>query len=176
MMGKLDFNEKQRLCMLCFDEMKIKSTYEYDKSNDSILSTANYVQVVMARGLLHKWKQPVFYSYDCPMTKKILFQIIESLSSANYTTVGIVSDMGTQNQALWSNRFCSGRQIHQLSTNCESRKFDQFNRFEHNAQNNKCAFGAHERRKAESEVCSPTILTSSLQCSYSMCRIGSNQQ
>lgn len=42
--------EKQKLCVLSFDEMKIKKKYCYDKTTDSLLNPSNYVQVALLRG------------------------------------------------------------------------------------------------------------------------------
>ncbi|XP_036318455.1 uncharacterized protein LOC118733236 [Rhagoletis pomonella] len=44
-------DETQKLCVLSFDESKIKKSYCYDKSSDTILGPASYVQVAMLRGL-----------------------------------------------------------------------------------------------------------------------------
>lgn len=59
----------QKLCVLSFDEMKIKEKFIYDKTQDETLKLASYVQVVMIRGLYGNWKQPVFFNYDCAMTE-----------------------------------------------------------------------------------------------------------
>ena len=90
-----------KICVLSFDEIKIKYQYAYDKINDTTLKPHNYMQVVMVRGMKGKWKQPVFYGYDCRMTVEILNEIILRLKDAGYATVAIVSDMGSTNQGLW---------------------------------------------------------------------------
>lgn len=102
LMEKKDFDEKQRLCILSFDEISVKSVYEYDKLNDVVINPHKSVQVVMARGLIHKWKQPIFYKYDCPMTVSILKEIVIELHKIGYTVTAIVSDMGVSNVKLWS--------------------------------------------------------------------------
>lgn len=94
-------NEKERLCVFSFDEMKIKYEYEYDKANDVMLKPSNYVPVGIFRGLLANWKQPIFYAYDCKMTAEILKKIIMSLNAVGFCVVAIVSDMGSTNQGLW---------------------------------------------------------------------------
>lgn len=43
-------NELDKVCALSFDEAKIRKTYCYDKSSDTTLAPASYVQVVMIRG------------------------------------------------------------------------------------------------------------------------------
>lgn len=52
-------------------------------------------------GLIASWKQPVYYNYDTPMTKDILYSIISRLHSVGYHVIAIVSDMGPSNVGLW---------------------------------------------------------------------------
>lgn len=42
--------ELQKVCVLSFDEVKIRKTYCYDKSSDTTLAPVNYAQVAMIRG------------------------------------------------------------------------------------------------------------------------------
>lgn len=92
---------EDKVCVLAFDEMKVAETFEYDTVGDVIRKPANYVQVVMARGLRKSWKLPVFYDFDCQMTKEILHSIITELSKAGYPVVAIVCNMGPTNRRLW---------------------------------------------------------------------------
>ncbi len=92
---------QNRLTVLSFDEMKVDETWTYDKKADRVYSPHKYVQVVMARGLVGNWKQPIFYKYDCKMTTALTYEIISMLEASNFTCVAIVSDMGGQNMALW---------------------------------------------------------------------------
>lgn len=43
-------NEGEKVCVLSFDEMKIKKSFSYDRTSDTTLSPCNYVQVAMLRG------------------------------------------------------------------------------------------------------------------------------
>lgn len=52
-------------------------------------------------GLFSKWKQPLYYDYDSPMTREVLFEIISELSACDFKVVAIVSDMGPTNMKLW---------------------------------------------------------------------------
>jgi len=45
-----ELNELDKLCVLFFDEMKVRKTYCYDKSSDTTLPPVSYVQVAMLRG------------------------------------------------------------------------------------------------------------------------------
>uniref|UniRef100_Q7M4J6 P element homolog (Lu-P1 element) n=1 Tax=Lucilia cuprina TaxID=7375 RepID=Q7M4J6_LUCCU len=95
-------SQDEKICVLAFDEMKVAETFEYDCTNDVVRQPAKYVQVVMARGLKKSWKQPVFYDFDCRMSKQILDSIISELSKAGFPVLAIVCDMGPTNRKLWS--------------------------------------------------------------------------
>ena len=43
------FTERDKECVLSFDEMKVESVMEYDPAADEILGPHNYMQVVIAR-------------------------------------------------------------------------------------------------------------------------------
>jgi len=55
----------------------------------------------MARGLIAKWKQSIFYAYDTPMTNSVLEEIISKLHYSGYSVVSVTSDMCTGNVGLW---------------------------------------------------------------------------
>uniref|UniRef100_A0A182NVD6 Uncharacterized protein n=1 Tax=Anopheles dirus TaxID=7168 RepID=A0A182NVD6_9DIPT len=74
---------------------------KYDTAADEIVRPHNYLQVVKARGLFHKWKQPVFLGFDKKMTKEIIITLIEKLSNANINVIGIVSDNAASNLSCW---------------------------------------------------------------------------
>ncbi|KAL1488778.1 hypothetical protein ABEB36_014576 [Hypothenemus hampei] len=67
----LEMESNEKVCVISFDEMKIRSTYCYDKSNDETVKPKSYVQTIMLRGLFSNWKQPIFYDFDCKITQKI---------------------------------------------------------------------------------------------------------
>lgn len=90
----------QKACILLFDEMKVERKYCYDKGADKIYQPHNYVQVVMAQGILYNWIQPLYYDYDQKMTKDLLCDLIEATEKAGYPVHGIVCDMAGANQGL----------------------------------------------------------------------------
>ena len=63
----------RKICTLLMDEISLKSHLFYDQKNDSIVgfedygdgktsgAVANSALVLMDRGILHKWKQPIAY-------------------------------------------------------------------------------------------------------------------
>lgn len=75
---------EEKICIISFDERKIEKKYSYDKAADKMYTPKNYVQVLMARGIIGGWKQPVFYDFDCKMTKDLLIQIITEVEKAGF--------------------------------------------------------------------------------------------
>lgn len=55
--SKTDF---EKVVVISYDEVKVKSVLEYDVSSDEIVGPHNQMQVVMARGLFSNWKQPIY--------------------------------------------------------------------------------------------------------------------
>lgn len=100
-MSSLDMPLEEKLCVISFDEMKCREEWAYDKKADKIIPPKRMVQVVMVRGLRGKWKQPIYYDFDCKMEKATLLLIIEELYKIGFTVVAAVSDLGTENQQLW---------------------------------------------------------------------------
>ena len=74
-----DMPLSDKICVLAFDEMKVEETYGYDSPTKIVRKPANYVQLIMARGLKKSWKQPVYYDFDCKMSKDIIYSITSKL-------------------------------------------------------------------------------------------------
>lgn len=89
-----------KLCVLCFDEMRLDSRISYDETEDRAYGPHTNFQVVMVRDLTSKWKQPIYYSFDQKITKEILFEILSVLHEAGFAVKAVVSDMGGSNQGL----------------------------------------------------------------------------
>lgn len=83
-----------------FDEMKIATTMEYDQFKDEVVGPHNQMQVVMARGIASKWKQPIFVGFDIKMTKSLLFDIIHNLNDIVFKVICCVSNCGGGNVGL----------------------------------------------------------------------------
>lgn len=92
----------QKLTVLTFDEIYILNKLDLERREQKIYGPHKTCQVVMARGLFSKWKQPVFYNYSTPMSKDILLQLIKDLYSIGYTVVAVACDMGGTNVGLWA--------------------------------------------------------------------------
>uniref|UniRef100_A0A182NSV7 Transposable element P transposase-like RNase H domain-containing protein n=1 Tax=Anopheles dirus TaxID=7168 RepID=A0A182NSV7_9DIPT len=100
-----NFHSRDRECVLSFDEMKVSKTLEYDPASDEVIGPHDYMQVVMARGLFKKWKQPIFIGFDKPMTKDIILEIIRRLQHKGINVVAIL------NQDVLKNFFSQVRQV-----------------------------------------------------------------
>ena len=96
-----EMNDLQRLCVISFDEMSLDGSLCYDAAADQILEGSK-LQLLMVRGLCDSWKQPLFYELDSPMKKETLDSIIVLLESMGLRVVAAVSDMGFENESLWT--------------------------------------------------------------------------
>lgn len=97
-----DMSKFERISVLSFDEMYVSNKIDIDKKHEQRIGPHKSCQTVMVRGLFSKWKEPIYYQFDQPMTKEILETIISELFRANFEVVAITSDMGAGNLALWS--------------------------------------------------------------------------
>ena len=83
-----------RLAVISFDEMEISKIYEYDHESDRVFGPHKKLQLVMVRGLCKKWKQPIFYDFDTPMKKDLLFEIIKHVEDVGILVYGVNFDLG----------------------------------------------------------------------------------
>jgi hypothetical protein len=95
-------SEWDRLTVLSFDEIYISNKVSIDQANQQVVGPHRACQVIMARGLVGKWKQPVYYDYDRNMTKEIMFDIISRLYHSSLIVIAVTSDMGTGNIGFWN--------------------------------------------------------------------------
>jgi hypothetical protein len=86
--------ELSKLAVLSFDEMEITKRYEYDQESDRVYGPFKKLQMVIARGLFKKWKQPIFFDFDMPMKKDLLFSIIKKIEQIGVVVCGIIFDLG----------------------------------------------------------------------------------
>lgn len=96
-----DFTSLEKVVVLQFDEVKVRSVQEYDVAKDQVLGPYSQLQVVQARELFSKWKQPVYLAFDQKVTKQLLYNIISELHNISYSVVACVSDCGGGNIGLW---------------------------------------------------------------------------
>ena len=94
--GKLsgELPDHYNLAVLSFDEMALKKVYEYHHREDQVFGPSAKVQLAVLRGLVHKWKMPVYYDFDATMTKDLLSKIIIPLEAHGARIVAIAADLG----------------------------------------------------------------------------------
>lgn len=95
------FVGNENLVCLSYDEMILSNKIEFDVKGEEIVGPCSSVQVMMARGLLGSWKQPIFYGFDNSMKKDIVLEAVQRLADAGYEVVSMVSDMGGANVGVW---------------------------------------------------------------------------
>lgn len=93
----------ERLTVLSYDEVYVSNDIAINRRDEQIVGPHKTTQVVMARGLFNKWKQPVFYEYDRPMDKDLLNNIIMKLYESGFTVVATISDLGSSNSTVKNN-------------------------------------------------------------------------
>ena len=57
--------------------------------------------VIYARGVIEKWKQPIYVDFDKPVTKKFLFDIVKKFCDIDFQVVALVSACHPSNRGLW---------------------------------------------------------------------------
>ena len=101
-----------KVCSLLMDEISLKNHLFYDISKDTLIGTedygdnnssgllANSALVLMVRGILHNWKQPVAYflvneSCSSGRLKDIINEALLHLEAMGLTVLSIISDQGS---------------------------------------------------------------------------------
>ena len=115
------FTELERQCVLCFDEISLRSGLSYDQSRDQVRGfsnqgtrgfskyPANHALVLMIRGSFGNWKQPFAFFFsrnamNAANLEDILKECLTRLESIGFRVRVIVSDMGQSNQSLFLKR------------------------------------------------------------------------
>lgn len=103
--------ENARDCILCVDEMSIKTFLYYNITRDLIsgfhetdankcYEPAQNALVLMARGINSNWKQPVAYYFlkgntPCNALRDIFFKCIAKLKSINLNVIATITNQGS---------------------------------------------------------------------------------
>lgn len=93
--------DMDRLCVLSFDEVKVREEVDYERKGDIVLLAKRYAQVMMVRGLTSNWKQAIYCGFDDKMNKTTLMSVINALEDNNQTVVAVVSDLGPTNRVCF---------------------------------------------------------------------------
>lgn len=104
-----------KLCVISVDEISIKSHFTYDTSKDEIIGLEDFGNgektnclatsaiVIMVRGIIENWKQPVAYylvneSCGSDKIREKLVDAITKLENIGLQVLAVVSDIGTNFQ------------------------------------------------------------------------------
>lgn len=112
-------NEKDKLCVLMWDEMSLEANLQYDQLNDKIIGfedwghrrtslIADHVLVFMARGIVKSWKIPLYYGFCKSQTKsaqllRCIKEIIKELTKAGLIIIATICDQGGPNMTCINN-------------------------------------------------------------------------
>ena len=91
---------REKVATISFDEIHLTKDLNYDVGEDQIVGPYKSAQVVFIRGLFSKWKQAIFFNFDQPMTREILYDIIIKVEKIGFHVVTATSDMGPTNVSL----------------------------------------------------------------------------
>lgn len=108
-------SEKERECVLIFDEMSIKKWLEYNSKKDVVEGfvdlgdkgrsdkVCNHVLTFMLRGRQSKWRQPISYFFAENSVKgddlaPLLLTILDFVEEAGFVTKSMTCDLGSPNE------------------------------------------------------------------------------
>lgn len=111
-----DWPLQDRVCIIMFDEMSLRQNLQYDTKNDIVLgfsdngiertpSVANQAFVALPSGISRPWVQPLAFAVArtklyAPDIRRLLFALIEQLSTIQLFVKAVVCDQGTSNVTL----------------------------------------------------------------------------
>ena len=92
--------------------------------NKDSTELADHGLVFMLAGISHRWKQPVAYYYTNQSTSgyhyyQVVRDIIKKAENIGLKVHGVVSDMGSANQALWSQFKISAGRYSPINNKCK---------------------------------------------------------
>lgn len=100
-----------RICVLCMDEMSLKTNLFYNSSADIVIGLedngrtrtnkpASSVTVLMVKGIKSAWKQPIAYCFSATTNKAtdmkmLLGMAVEQLTKIGLSVKCLITDMGS---------------------------------------------------------------------------------
>ena len=69
----------ERVVCLSVDDVYLKCDISYDPKDDCFVGPHSKANTMLMRGLFKKYKIPVWWRYDTPLSKNELFEIIGAL-------------------------------------------------------------------------------------------------
>ncbi|CAB4064710.1 unnamed protein product [Lepeophtheirus salmonis] len=94
----LNFEKMKKNCFgaLSFEEVDIKNRFEIETKTQPIYGDCKKVQPAMVLGLFKSWKQPVYFKFQAPMTKKRLMEIINEFEVCGIQIFVVIFDLGNK--------------------------------------------------------------------------------
>ena len=89
-------DEKDKLAVLCFDEMEIKKCYEYDHRNKQVYGPHKKLQVVILRSLFSNYKETIYFEFDRNMTLDLIEKLVIESESRGLKIYGLSFDLGNK--------------------------------------------------------------------------------
>ena len=74
-----NLSEIEMICVICFDEVYTSQNIEIDKKEEKRIGPHKSIQVGMARGLFSKWKQPIYFAFEKPLSKETITNVIMNI-------------------------------------------------------------------------------------------------
>lgn len=96
-MKQKSYEDKDKVCVLMADEMKVREVYHYNRATDTLLEPTKYIQTLYVRGLRVNWQQPIYAGYDTKLSKDLINDAIERLQQIGYHVVAFVTDLHPSN-------------------------------------------------------------------------------
>ena len=122
-------NDRDKLCVITFDEMSLRTGLSYDISSDSIEGfedygmlgrtsrVANHALVFMVRGMLSHWKQPIgyFLSRDATPANRLgelLKECVNKVKDIGLIPKLVVCDQGSNNVKMYKDLSITEEKTH----------------------------------------------------------------
>ena len=100
------WTEKDSICSIDYDELKLEYIAMLDTKNQRVVGPNSYGLLVTVRGLVSDWSYPIFNLLDKQPTKEDLFMIIKWLHDINLTCILATCDQGINFVHCLSKRSC----------------------------------------------------------------------
>ncbi len=95
-----DWSQEERIVGICFDEVHLKKTIEYDSATDSVIGPHSTANLLMVKGLVKNFRMPVWFQFGYGLTPEVLLGIIDKLNNIGLKVVVVTCDMGPSNRGL----------------------------------------------------------------------------
>ncbi len=95
-----DWSKEEKIVGICFDEVHLKKTIEYDNATDAVIGPHSSANILMVKGLVKNFRMPVWFKFGYGLTPEVLLDIILKLNGIGLNVVVVTCDMGPSNRGL----------------------------------------------------------------------------